>query len=90
MLAGVERVARDGIEIGIADPADRSYIESLAPGAERDAVIASVTRYRTPEALVQGDLLPTLTVRSAADLEPVAVADLHDGRPLLLVFGSFT
>ena len=74
----------------VADPTDRGYVESMPPGAERDAVIASLAAYRAPEALQAGDPLPAVTVRRAADLEPVAVAELHRGRPLLLVFGSFT
>jgi hypothetical protein len=74
----------------VADPTDRRYVESMAPGAERDAVIASLAAYRRPEALQAGDPLPTVTLRRAVNLEPVSVHDLHQGRPLLLVFGSFT
>jgi hypothetical protein len=53
-------------------------------------VIASLARYRAPEVLQQGDGLPEVTVRRAEDLEPVGLAQLVQGRPLLLVFGSFT
>ena len=74
----------------VFDPTDRGYVESLEPGAERETVIASLARYRTPETLVPGDPLPAVTVRRADDLEPVALVDLVLGRPLLLVFGSFT
>ena len=74
----------------LVDPADRGFVESLPPGPERDVVIASLAAYRAPEALQAGDPLPAVTVRHAADLEPVALRELHQGRPLLLVFGSFT
>ena len=78
------------MKAGLVLPADREYVESLDAGIERDTVIASLVRYRAPEALRAGDQLPELTVRRAEDLEPVAVAQLVRGRPLLLVFGSFT
>ena len=71
-------------------PEDEHYVESLAPGPERDAVVASLTRYRRPEALRAGDPVPDVPIRRAEDLARVAVADLCQGRPLLLVFGSFT
>jgi hypothetical protein len=74
----------------VADPTDRGYVESMPLGAERDVVIASLTAYRAPDALRAGDPLPDFSVRRAADLEPVALHELHRGRPLLLVFGSFT
>ena len=74
----------------VADPTDRGYVETMEPGAERDAVIRSLARYRTPEALQTGDPIPGVSVRRASDLEPVALPELSLGRPLLLVFGSFT
>ena len=74
----------------LLDPSDRGFAESLEPGPERDAVVASLAAYRAPEALQAGDPLPAVTVRRADDLEPIAVPELHRGRPLLLVFGSFT
>ncbi len=74
----------------LVDPADRRYVESLAPGVEREAMIASLSRYRTPEVLRAGDALPEVTVRRAEDFEPIGLARLVRERPLLLVFGSFT
>jgi hypothetical protein len=87
---GVTDAATDGVPAAIVDPADRRYVATLPPGAERDAVVASLIRYRAAEALRPGDPLPAVTVRRADDLEPVELADLGRGRPLLLVFGSFT
>lgn len=74
----------------LVDPADRRYVESLAPGVERETVIASLARYRAPETLQAGDVLPDVTVWRAENLEPVGLGQLVQGRPLLLVFGSFT
>ncbi|MCY7302790.1 MAG: hypothetical protein LH654_07085 [Thermoleophilia bacterium] len=74
----------------IVDAEDRMYVESLAPGPERDAVVASLLRYRSPETLHVGDPLPAVTVRRADDLVPIELTALVRSRPLLLVFGSFT
>lgn len=90
ILLGVDEAPRNGVGGAIVDPEDRSYVDSLAPGPERDAVVVSLLRYRRPEALQAGDPLPTIMVRGAGDLEPVELADLVRGRPLLLVFGSYT
>ncbi len=82
--------AADRVAAALSDPADRAYVESLPPGSERDTVIASLSRYRGPETLRVGDPLPTVAVRHADDLRSVVLTDLVRGRPLLLVFGSFT
>ena len=66
----VERGAEDEPAIALLGPADRGYVESLAPGPERDTIIASRVRYRKPEALQPGDALPLVTLRRADDLEP--------------------
>lgn len=74
----------------LVDPADRRFVESLEPGVEREKVIASLARHRAPEALDVGDPLPDVAARRADDLEPIELGRLVRGRPLLLVFGSFT
>jgi hypothetical protein len=71
------------------DPRDREYADAL-PVDERDTVVATVTRFRRPESLRAGDGLPDLEALRLADAEPVALRSLVDGRPLVLVFGSFT
>jgi len=86
----MEPEVRDESAPQLIDAADRAYVESLSPGAEREKVIASLTRYRAPEALRAGDMLPELTVRRVKDLAATEIGDLVQGRPLLLVFGSFT
>jgi hypothetical protein len=71
------------------DPRDREYAESL-PGDERETVVSTVTRFRRPDRLRLGDPLPSLEVLGLEDGRPVSLASLVDGRPLVLVFGSFT
>jgi len=82
--------SEDSSLTAIVDAEDRAYVESLSPGPERDTVVASLLRYRNPEALEAGDPLPAVTVRGADDLERIEILELVRGRPLLLVFGSFT
>jgi len=71
------------------DPRDREYAESL-PAEEREAVIATVTRFRRSDSLRVGDGVPDLHVLALDDARLVALESLVDGRPLVLVFGSFT
>jgi hypothetical protein len=71
------------------DARDREYAESLE-AAERDVVVATVARYRRPEALRVGDALPDLSAVALDGGERVALRDLARDQPLLLVFGSFT
>ena len=71
------------------DPRDREYAETL-PADERETVVATVTRFRRPDSLQVGDGLPDLSLMRLEDGRPVALRSLVDGRPLVLVFGSFT
>ena len=71
------------------DSRDREYAESL-PAEERETIVATVTRFRRPDSLRVGDALPELGLRALDDERPVALSSLVDGRPLVLVFGSFT
>ena len=86
----MESAAGDESAATLVDPADRRYVESLAPGLERETVVASLVRYRAPEVLQAGEVLPDVKVRRAEKLEPIGLGQLARGRPLLLVFGSFT
>lgn len=73
----------------LLDPRDRAYAEELE-GAGREVVVATVSRYRRPDRLAVGDPLPDLAAARLDDGRRVALGALADGRPLLLVFGSFT
>lgn len=76
---------------GFAIADDQRYVESLAGSPERDVVAASLLRYRSPERLAAGDPLPSVSVLVGDDtLAPVPLGGLVRGRPLLLVFGSYT
>jgi len=70
-------------------PRDAEYIETL-PEDERAVVAATVSRFRRPDRLRVGDELPALELLRLEDRSPVPIASLPDGRPLVLVFGSFT
>jgi hypothetical protein len=71
------------------DPRDSEYADSLS-GEERETVVSTVTRFRRPDRLRIGDPLPELELLRLADGAAVPLASLVDGRPLVLVFGSFT
>jgi hypothetical protein len=71
------------------DPRDREYAQGL-PADERGTVVATVTRFRRPDTLRVGDALPELDLLAFDDARPVALGSLVDGRPLVLLFGSFT
>jgi hypothetical protein len=75
--------------LALLDPRDRAYAEELA-GDEREIVVSTVARYRRPERLRVGELLPDLAAARLGEGTPVALRDLARARPLLLVFGSFT
>ena len=71
------------------DPRDHEHAESLPP-EERDVVVATVERFRRPESLSVEDPLPRLALLRLDSGSPVQLESLVDGRPLVLVFGSFT
>ena len=71
------------------DPRDAEYAATL-PAGERDTVLETVTRFRRPDRLRVGDELPDLAVLQLDDGTPVELRSLITGRPLVLVFGSFT
>ncbi len=71
------------------DRRDRAYIEEL-DGDEREVVVSTLARYRRPDRLAVGDLLPDLAAARLDDEARVSLRDLASDRPLLLVFGSFT
>jgi hypothetical protein len=71
------------------DPRDREHAATL-PENERAAVVATVTRFRRPDRIRVGDPLPELELRRLEDGSRIRLGALADGRPLVLVFGSFT
>ena len=71
------------------DPRDLEYAETLV-GDERETVLATVTRFRRPDRLGVSDPLPELDLLRLDDRARVPLPSLAAGRPLVLVFGSFT
>jgi hypothetical protein len=71
------------------DPRDAEYAATL-PAEERGTVLETVTRFRRPDRLRVGDELPDLALLQLEDGTPVELGSLVNGRPLVLVFGSFT
>ena len=71
------------------DPRDRAYADTLA-GPERETVVNTVARFRRPDRLRVSDPLPQLELLRLDDGAPVALGSFAGGRPLVLVFGSFT
>jgi hypothetical protein len=71
------------------DPRDEAYVTTL-DGAERDAVVSTVTRFRKKDTLRVGDPIPPLELIRLESGESVALETLVRERPLVLVFGSFT
>jgi hypothetical protein len=74
---------------GYLDPRDEAYAATL-DGAERDTVVATVTRFRREDKLHVGDAIPTLELLRLESGSSVALETLVGERPLVLVFGSFT
>jgi hypothetical protein len=70
------------------DPRDREYADGL-PDDERKVVLATVMRFRRPDRLHVGAVVPDLELHDL-DGARVPLASLAGGRPLVLVFGSFT
>jgi hypothetical protein len=79
----------DGAATSYLDPRDLEYAETL-PDDERELVVRTVTRFRRPDRLQLGDELPQLELLQLADGERVRLMSLVQGRPVVLVFGSFT
>jgi hypothetical protein len=71
------------------DPRDADHAESL-PADERETVLATVALFRRPDRLRVGDALPDLQLLRHDDGVAVELASLVAGRPLVLIFGSFT
>jgi len=71
------------------DPRDAEYVATL-PAEERDTVLATVTRFRRPDRLRVGDELPDLALLQLDSRTAVELGSLVTGKPLVLVFGSFT
>ena len=57
---------------------------------EREAMICSITTYRSPNKLNEGDTIPHLELTALANKQKVDLRILAEERPLVLFFGSYT
>jgi hypothetical protein len=72
------------------DPRDREYVAGLEDAETRSTVVTTLLRYRRKEELAVGDAVPRFELFRLEDEKQVSLAALHERRPLVLVFGSFT
>jgi len=82
-------VTASGEELARLDPRDREYVDSLERD-EREVVVSTILRHQRESRIASGDRLPALSLHRLEDGARVQLRDLVDGRPLVLVFGSFT
>jgi hypothetical protein len=70
-------------------PREREFVERVEDAAERETIADTILRYRRPDRLHVGDEVPPLELLRL-DGEAQPLDELIGGRPLVLVFGSFT
>ncbi len=74
----------------LVDPQDREYAASVGDAERQAVIVASMLRYRAPERLAAGDAVPVVTVTRLDPPDLVQLDELAAGRPVVLVFGSYT
>ncbi|HJU46820.1 MAG TPA: hypothetical protein VJ689_01700 [Gaiellaceae bacterium] len=82
--------SRTGELAALVEPRDRAHVEQIADDTLRETVIASLTRHRRADPLLVGDALPALTLHHADGARTARLDELVRGRPLALVFASYT
>ncbi len=70
-------------------PGDGEYIATLQDPALREAAFCTVTTYRQPEKLKVGDAVPDVELTAMHTGAKLSTADSF-GKPLFLIFGSYT
>ena len=74
----------------LVEPRDREHVARIADAAERDTVVSSLVRHRRAKPLRLGEPVPPLALYRGEDASAVRLDELVQGRPLVLVFGSYT
>lgn len=74
----------------LVEPRDREHVARIADAAERKVVVSALVRHRRAEPARAGGPLPALDLHRAEGEGTVRLRDLVQGRPLVLVFGSYT
>lgn len=72
------------------NPEDLAYLASIADPQKLALVAASLAKHRQDDTLEPGDRMPSLPLVRLLGGETVNLADLAAGRPLVLIFGSYT
>ena len=57
---------------------------------EREAMICSITTYRSPNKLNVGDIIPHVQLVALESGQKIDLRTLAEKRPLVLFFGSYT
>jgi hypothetical protein len=71
-------------------PQDLEGVYAQTDPAEQEAMICSITTYRSPNQLNVGDALPPVALTSLESRQTVDLRTLAAERPLVLFFGSYT
>lgn len=69
---------------------DREHVASVTDESERAVIVASLLRHRALERLAAGDPMPVVEVTRLQPPGEVSLDELPAGRPVVLVFGSYT
>lgn len=74
----------------VSNREDQEYLDRLANERMQAAIVDSLARYRRDDRFERGDPLPDLPLTRLADGSEVSLGTLGRGRPLVLLFGSYT
>jgi hypothetical protein len=69
---------------------DLEGIYAQTDPVEREAMICSITTYRSPNKLNAGDAIPHIELTSLETKQKIDLRTLAEERPLVLFFGSYT
>jgi hypothetical protein len=74
----------------LVDRQDREYAAAVEDAGRQATIVASILRHRVSERLTTGDPVPAVTVLRLEPPGDVRFNELPAGRPVVLVFGSYT
>lgn len=74
----------------VSNREDQEYLDRQADERMQAAIVDALTRYRRDDRIGPGDSLPDLPLTRLADGSEVSLGTLGRGRPLVLLFGSYT
>ncbi len=74
----------------LVDPQDRAYAAAVEDEGRQATIVASMLRHRVSEQLTTGDPVPAVSVTRLDPPGEVSLDELATGRPVVLVFGSYT